>query len=305
MARTHPQSLDTRPLDGDADWWRLRALLVEVAPLVAPGFVWDVRRLDGSRFYAADPDRNPEWQMRTQLWETPGGRLVAAINRDSRDDAHLQVHPAFRHVEDEMVAWVEATARPGRLELYVLEEDESRQQLLLGRGWSRTEEWGMARRMRLDGSPPAAPRVADRYSLRTTRPGDPGDCRRIADLLNASFGRTFHTAEEYAAFTRQAPSFRADLDLVAVAPDGSFAAYVGVPYDDANRRGIFEPVCTHPDHRRRGLAQALMVEGIRRLRALGAADVTVETGDMAAANALYASLGFMEEHRGVVWARSP
>ena len=105
-------------------------------------------------------------------------------------------------------------------------------------------------------------------------------------------------------FTRLAPSFCPDIDLVAVAPDGTFASYVGVPFDDVNRRGIFEPVCTHPDHRRHGLAQALMQEGLLRLRARGAADVIVETGDMEAANALYASLGFTEAHRGYVWKKT-
>ena len=48
---------------------------------------------------------------------------------------------------------------------------------------------------------------------------------------------------------------------------------------------------------------ALMQEGLRRLRALGAVDVTVDTGDMAPANALYDSLGFTEAHRGYEWRK--
>ncbi|MFZ0546808.1 MAG: GNAT family N-acetyltransferase [Candidatus Promineifilaceae bacterium] len=94
-----------------------------------------------------------------------------------------------------------------------------------------------------------------------------------------------------------------ELDLVAVARDGRFAAYVGVPYDAYNRRGIFEPVCTHPDHRQKGLARALMQEGLRRLKALGAVDVVVETGDMIPANRLYASLGFTEMYNGCYWTK--
>ena len=46
--------------------------------------------------------------------------------------------------------------------------------------------------------------------------------------FNAAFGRTFHNAAEYQNL-RFAPCFRRDLDLVAVAPDGSFAAYIGIP----------------------------------------------------------------------------
>jgi ribosomal protein S18 acetylase RimI-like enzyme len=146
--------------------------------------------------------------------------------------------------------------------------------------------------------------VAPGYTLRTTRPEDPAECQRMADLLNAAFGRDFHNAAEYHDFCRLAPSFRQDLDLVAVAPDGSFAAYVGIPYDDVNRRGIFEPVCTHPDHRRLGLAQALMQEGLRRLKALGAVDATVDTGNVLPANQLYDSLGFTEAYRGYAWHKS-
>ena len=42
------------------------------------------------------------------------------------------------------------------------------------------------------------------------------------------------------------------------------------------------PVCTHPDHRRLGMAASLMREGLLRLRSTGAIDVTVDTGDLAA-----------------------
>ena len=101
-----------------------------------------------------------------------------------------------------------------------------------------------------------------------------------------------------------APLFRKDLHLVAVAPDGSFAAHVGMTYDEANRRGLYEPVCTHPDHRRHGLAQALMFEGMHRIKALGARQLTVETGDALAANRLYESLGFTEAYQAYPWRKA-
>jgi GNAT superfamily N-acetyltransferase len=125
----------------------------------------------------------------------------------------------------------------------------------------------------------------------------------MSDLLNAAFRRDFHNAKEYHNFCRLAPSFHPELDLVAVAPNGTFAAYVGVPYDAVNRRGIFEPVCTHPDHQRKGLAGALMQEALLRLRAIGAVDATVDTGDMLPANRFYDSMGFSEVYQGYAWQR--
>lgn len=61
------------------------------------------------------------------------------------------------------------------------------------------------------------------------------------------------------------------------------------------------PVCTHPDHRRKNLAQSLMLEGLHRVKALGARQVTVETGDMIPANALYDAFGFTEVYKCWVW----
>ena len=307
MARTSPGSpppVVSRPLQGDEDWWRLRRLLVEIVPLAPPGFCWDVRRLDGSRFYHADPPRNPRWQTLTRLWETVEGRLVAAVNHEGRGDAHLQVHPDFRHLEEEMVAWAEENlAGPAEeenrreLELVVFEHDERRRELLGHRGYRKTSDWGVTRHLRLGDPPPAPPSTPAGYVLRTTRPDELRDRERVACLLNAAFGRTFHTAGEYEAFTHMAPSFAADLDLVAVAQDGSFASYVGIAYDEANRRGMVEPVCTHPDHRRNGLARALIQEGLTRLAARGGVDATVDTGSREAANALYAGLELTGAYR--------
>ena len=88
-----------------------------------------------------------------------------------------------------------------------------------------------------------------------------------------------------------------------MAADGAFAAYVGIPYDERNELGIFEPVCTHPGHLRKGLARALMQEGLLRLDALGARQAMVDTGDMVPANRLYEAIGFSETCRGLYWRK--
>lgn len=305
------QHLSTRPAVGDQDFWRVHRLLIETYPITPLGFNWEIRRWEGQRFYDAEQDWESRLHGRVQLWETGGGQLVGVVNPEgSNGEAHLQVHPAFRQLEAEMVAWAEenlaaVASNEGRrqLDLFVYEYDEMRQRLLTRLGYQKMPFGGVARRLHFGDQPPALPAVAPGYTLRTTRPDDLADCQRIADLLNAAFERDFHNALEYQNFTRLAPSFRPQLDLVAVAPDQTFAAYVGIPYDEANRRGIFEPVCTHPDHRRHGLARALMLEGLHRLCRLGATTVTVETGDMIPANRLYDSIGFTEVYKGYVWRK--
>ncbi len=299
-------SVMSRPLRDEDDFWRMRALLIDTVSLIPIGFNWDMRRLDGKRFYEAVVDENWPPALPIQLWETSDGRLAGFVLSDGRGDAHLNVHPDYRYLEEELIDWAmahlgETTPDGRRLEVYVYEYDVLRQRLLAERGFQKTEYWGMIRHMRLGQQPLRQPVVAEGYTIRATRPDDLAECQRMADLLNAAFRRDFHNAAEYHNFCRLAPSFHPDLDLVAVAPDGAFAAYVGVPYDQANRRGIFEPVCTHPDHQRKGLAGALMQEALLRLHAIGAVDATVDTGDMVPANRFYDSMGFTEAYRGYAW----
>lgn len=68
---------------------------------------------------------------------------------------------------------------------------------------------------------------------------------------------------------RISPVYRATLDLVAVAPDGTLAANCICWADAPSGIGIFEPMGTHPDFRGRRLARALLAEGLRRLRDMG------------------------------------
>jgi GNAT superfamily N-acetyltransferase len=301
----------SRPLRDDLDVRRVRELLVETHSISPPGFNWEVRRWDGWRFYTANPEWNPTWESHVQLWETTDGRLVGAVNPEGSGDAHLQVHPHYRYfIEEDMLAWAEehlaqpADAGGRQLAVAAFEYDRPRQLLLEGRGYQKLDAGGTFYLLRFGLQAMPETQLAAGYRLRETRPGSLEDAQKLADLLNAAFRRDIHNAEEFLVFAEKAPCFRHDLDLVAEAPDGSFASYVGLPYDEHNRYAIFEPVCTHPDHLQKGLAQALMWEALRRAQALGAVSASTETGMAVAANRLYESIGFTETYQMREWRRS-
>jgi predicted N-acetyltransferase YhbS len=306
---TAPQ-VRARGIEGESDFYIVRNLLIETYPITPPGFNWDIRRWDGSFFYSEKPGWDRRWRGEVRLWETAEGRLVGAAHPDSGGDGFVQLHPDFRKIEGEMIAWAEehlarasGAGSPRELRIYAYEYDAPRHRLLAERGYEKTASGGMNRRMRFGQRPLPRAEMAEGYTLRTTRPEDEADCQRIADILNAAFGRDSHTAAEFRTFAMQAPCYRNELDMVATARGGSFAAYVGMVYDEANRCAFFEPVCTHPDHRRKGLASTLMHEGLHRVKALGATDVYVDTGDRVAANRLYESMGFTEAYKGYDWRK--
>jgi GNAT superfamily N-acetyltransferase len=99
-----------------------------------------------------------------------------------------------------------------------------------------------------------------------------------------------------------APLYRRDLDLIAIAPDGSVAAFCTIWFDDVTRTGSFEPVGTVPAHQHQGLGKAVMTEGLRRLQRLGATQATVGSYSERA-GALYASMGFTAYDLGERWIK--
>jgi predicted N-acetyltransferase YhbS len=299
----HRSRVGFRELAGDADWWVVRDLLVRTHASTPVGWNWEIRRWDGSRFHSESDEQSRVIQNGIGLWEADG-RLVAAMHCEDGGDAWFELDPDYRYIEPEMLDWAEshlARAVEGRrrLEVYAFDYDVTRRELLAERGYTALTAGGWTRLVRFDSGPIPDGRLAEPYSLATTSEATAQeDANRMADLLNVAFGRTQHTATEYLRFMAASPSFSHDLNLVAVAPDGSFAAHVGVTYEQADRHGIFEPVCTHAMHLRNGLARALILEGMRRLREQGALSACVETGDMEPANALYRACGFTEGYRG-------
>ena len=103
----HSEQILSRHAEGEGDYWRVHSLLIETYALTPPGFNWDIRRWEGMRFYDVDPSLDPDWGERVQLWETAAGRLVGAVHGERESGAYLQLHPHYRQIEAEMIAWAE------------------------------------------------------------------------------------------------------------------------------------------------------------------------------------------------------
>jgi len=170
----------------------------ETYSITTLGFNWEIRRWEGKRFYA----ENPVWPAPrlaglVQLWKTAAGRLVGAVHPEGAGDAHLQVHPDFRAIEVEMMAWaeehltVQRAAGRRQVECFVYDYDAARQHLLAARGYSKTGHGGVMRRLRLADHPLPRPQLAPGYTLRTTHPDNLDDGQRIADTAQRGLSPRF------------------------------------------------------------------------------------------------------------------
>ena len=128
--------------------------------------------------------------------------------------------------------------------------------------------------------------------LRKARPGDVAAVLEVDTSAFPPFWRLDLAGLEEAVGATPHARFRvADVD-------GGVRAYAVT--GRARRRGFLQRLAVHPDHRRRGLGRALVVDALRWLRRwrVEKAVVNTQLGNEAAL-ALYESLGFRREPSGL------
>ena len=97
----------------------------------------------------------------------------------------------------------------------------------------------------------------------------------------------------------ETPEYIPELDLIAVADDGTFAAFCQSYYDpldlarSTRREGWTDPIGTAPPYRKKGLARAIILEALWRLKRRGIEDAVLGVaGSNEAARKLYESIGY-------------
>lgn len=256
-------------------------LVQECWTLRGPAWAQHVGDLAWGRFQHTG--REPLW--RTRLWEDDG-RVVAYAWLFEGDVLDFCVHPDRPELLDDVIAWANAT------ETDTLDSNDDAIAALERNGYERAandDPFMVYLARSLDAL--LEPALPEGFELRTVRDAD---VESRVEAHRSAFHPSRVTVESYRTVMRAWP-YRADLDCIAVAPDGRVAAYCLAWLDDDNRAGELEPVGTHADFRRRGLAAAVCTFALRRLRDEGAElAVVYARGDAAyaAPKQLYESLGF-------------
>jgi GNAT superfamily N-acetyltransferase len=135
------------------------------------------------------------------------------------------------------------------------------------------------------------PSLGEGWLLRPLGGEEEADNRRRAS--HAAFASDMDPEqhlERYLGFMRS-PVYLPENDLVAVAPDGTIAAFM-VWWPDTTGVAQLEPFGTHPDFHRRGVGRALLHYGLSRMRDAGMTVCRVVTDDYREANAFYVASGF-------------
>jgi mycothiol synthase len=297
-----------RALGGTDDALRLRQFLSDSYALAGGEFNWEPRRWEGM-FWTVAPEQlaDPTWGAGVHVWSTEDGSFVAAAVPDGPGGLALQVDPRHRWLEDDVLDWAERhlarTEEDGArvLHTWAFDWDADRRDRLVRRGYTPVPGWSWHNRRRRTSHAVEPRPLAAGYVLRNVE-DSLDDAARWVGATNAVFGHCT-PVDSYCSFLRS-PSYDPQLHLVAEAPDGSVAAFAGFTIDSANKVATLEPVGTRDGHRRLGLAQTVISEGLRRVADRGVEVVHVANWGTADAGHLYASLGFEHDATQTAWRKA-
>ena len=233
-----------------------------------------------------------------RLWEEDG-ELVGFGWLEEPDGVVMQVHPRLRgsgQLEREMLEW----AAQGTREVYgeqagdelwtrATEDDPRPAALLDDLGFEPDPDHALMMSRDLHAPIPSST-LPDSWTVREVGGEEEWEAR--VGMHREVWHPSRVTLEAYRRL-RDAPLYDRRLDLVTVAPDGSFGSYCICWYDPGSHTGLFEPVGTRTKYRGLGLGKSVMHEGLRRLRDLGTRTASVVAfHDNEAARNLYQSVGF-------------
>jgi predicted N-acetyltransferase YhbS len=302
----------------------IRDFLVENYRAFAHPVNWDMVRWNYSRCFCApmlgawgtgeeaekSPDTTGEksrrairlWESSIGVWETDDGGIAGVVCPDeyvpwhpAQGQAFLQRSPEHEHLLPEMLEYAEKTfVGRGSTRIFVGEHDRTLQKVAGERGFVRDEE-PCEHYMEYDLAEIPGPVLPDGY--RFTTMADNNDLEKRREVFGRSFKHpdpddwpTVHSYREL----QKAPDYRRERDIVVERPDGGWVACTIVWFDPRNREGTVEPVGAI----QLGMGREVVMEGLRRLRDLGA-----DKAHMTSGLKYYEKLGFEKRFPIFRWVK--
>ncbi len=251
-----------------------------------------------------------------RLWEDAEGKLIGFAQLSVSEPGEVidgwlwfRVHPDARagDVEAAAIAWGEvrmrevSAMRGGRVKLrtYARAEDCDRISVLASCGFKVDRYF--CRMARSLSEPIPEPQFPEGFALRQF-PGEQ-DAAAWVEMFNQSFIDHWNhhdlTVDKFKHELAK-PDYRNDLDLIAVADDGTFVSFccceISVQQCDRTGRNEGWIAClgTRRGFRKMGLGRAMLLAGLHRLKAAGVATAIlgVDAENSSGALHLYESAGF-------------
>lgn len=241
---------------------------------------------------------------RIGLWEVDDEIVGIATYDGSLGTAYCLTLPAYTFLKKEILAYARKNLRneDGAFGVVIRDGDIASQAIAAEMGFLATQEKEYDSFFYLDQTTLA-------YTLpegfRITTLQETFDLYQYRRVLSRGFNHTLNGegelvfTDEEAEKTRKSlvrPNVDLRLKVAVVGPKGDFVSFCGMWYDKDADFAVVEPVATDPAYRRRGLGKAAVLEGLRRVKDLGATKALVGSQQP-----FYFRIGFRPFSTFTVW----
>ena len=287
----------------DAEYNLIKAFLLELEAFPESDNNWDPARMDWWRYASHSGKPVDFFQANAHYWKTDADKVVALfISEYGRDDFFLRVHPDFSDLFPEVMKWGrDVWAKEKRkigTDVYTFGTQKIEQLLAAG-----FYEDGHQENVRVydlaqyDFSYPLKP------GFKMMRFSDYGNYASKAKLVKDAFNHD-EFPESRIHSLQATPTYKADLDLVIVNPEGESVGYCTGWLEEINpKSGYIEPMGVRSDYRKNGFGAALAIECFKRLRSMGADVAWIAShAEPDVSNFLYDSLNPVEVKRAYTYS---
>jgi ribosomal protein S18 acetylase RimI-like enzyme len=284
----------------DAAFKEIWQFLVDSYSIAGKLHNWSIAELE-NWLYATWDEPPAYFIERLHLWRDESGELIGFCTF-YHEMTFLQVHPQVRFIESDMLDWAERSWGGERalIETQAYQYDAERKKLLVQRGYqdmgadSNLHVYDLSRPYPALDLPPG-------FRIESLAENRNYEARVATERLVFD---SDYLDKNWFKGKSSAPSYSFDWDLSVISPEGQHVAFAVAWIDRRNKAAQIDPVGTHPDYRRRGLAKALLSECFRRLYAAGILCAYIGSApEPNSSNRLYDSLQPVKRYTANRWVK--
>jgi len=306
-------AIRVRDYHWEKDFGSVRRFLADIFLIRKAYTNWIPSELENLKFGPGGTEYRDEEDEYLKIWEAFDEaqritlRIIAVSYTKPSGGCWLSVHPNYTSVAREIVLWMWNRVKElkgGKVEevnmKFVVDDDDEDLILLLSDlGFQKGEIEG-DKQVRPIDLPVPTYSLPEGYTIRNAVIEK--DFLKYRAVQMTVFPHIVSMSMELLQLFSTASFYQEDLDIVAVDPDGKFAAFCTARIDPLSKIAELEPVGTHPDHRKLGLARAVICESLKRLEKYRpSAVVILGAAPTDGARRLYESVGFVNEGTRHYW----
>lgn len=234
---------------------------------------------------------------RNRLWFEDNRLVALCFYENPVSDTYFSLRPGYEYLAEEMVAYAESDMprKDGKQRLVIFGAQTALVNAAQKAGWRK--EFSYWEKV-CDFNKPLEYPLPEGYRFAQS----PLDIAKCCECCWKGFGHEeeegpFDGDIEYAYPLMTAPHATPELDVAIENEAGEYVCYAGMWWTPENHLAYMEPLCTVPEHRRRGLAAAAMSEMYRRTKALGATHMT------GGGDPFYDRIGFKPTIEWIFWVK--